>query len=70
METHLNLLQPASNLPKGFQRLIFLRNFCAGVFLHIYVVQGLGLLRVKSLLGMNPNPVFGLIVDSNIRRSV
>jgi len=51
-----------SNLPKGFQRFGMLRNFCAGVSTDLG--QGLGLLRVKSLPGVNPKARFGLNLDS------
>jgi len=50
------------NLPKGFQRFGILCNFCAGVSTDLG--QGLGLLRVKSLPGVNPKR-FGLILGSS-----
>ena len=55
-----------SNLPKGFQRFENLLHFCAGV--SIYLGQGLDLLRVESLPGADPNPPFGLILDSTVFR--
>jgi len=47
------------NLQKRFQRFGMLRHLCAGVPTHLG--QGLGLLRVESLPGVDPNLPSGLI---------
>jgi len=60
--THSLSFDAPSNLLKGFQIFEILRNFCAGV--STYLGYGFGLLRVKSLPGVNPNPPFGLFLDS------